>query len=96
MTETVYPEVPVLVVGGGSVGLLTAALLAHHGVPAVLVERRSGPSVHPRATGIGPRTVEVLRELGLDTPSTPSRSTCGAPRARRWRGPSSRWARATS
>jgi len=66
MTETAYPEVPVLVVGGGSVGLLTTALLTHHGVPAVLVERRSGPSVHPRATGIGPRTVEVLRELGLD------------------------------
>jgi putative polyketide hydroxylase len=66
MTETAYPEVPVLVVGGGSVGLLTAALLTHHGVPAVLVERRSGPSVHPRATGIGPRTVEILRELGLD------------------------------
>ncbi|WP_327290414.1 FAD-dependent monooxygenase [Streptomyces sp. NBC_01198] len=66
MTETVYPDVPVLVVGGGSVGLLTAALLVHHGVPAVLVERRSGPSVHPRATGIGARTVEILRELGLD------------------------------
>ncbi|MFD7792706.1 FAD-dependent monooxygenase [Streptomyces sp. NPDC059759] len=58
--------VPVLVVGGGSVGLLTAALLTHHGVPVVLVERRSGPSVHPRATGIGARTVEILRELGLD------------------------------
>lgn len=66
MTETVYPEVPALIVGGGSVGLLTAALLAHHDVPAVLVERRSGPSVHPRATGIGPRSVEILRELGLD------------------------------
>ncbi|MFC8125685.1 FAD-dependent monooxygenase [Streptomyces sp. NPDC057302] len=70
MTGTMYPEgpvpVPVLVVGGGSVGLLTAALLTHHGVPAVLVERRSGPSAHPRATGIGPRSVEVLRELGLD------------------------------
>jgi putative polyketide hydroxylase len=66
MTETVYPEVSVLVVGGGSVGLLAAALLTHHGVPTVLVERRSGPSVHPRATGIGPRTVEILRELGLD------------------------------
>jgi 2-polyprenyl-6-methoxyphenol hydroxylase-like FAD-dependent oxidoreductase len=67
MTVTAYPDVSVLVVGGGSVGLLTAALLAHHGVPAALVERRSGPSVHPRATGIAPRTVEVLRELGLDT-----------------------------
>lgn len=75
MTETVCPEesmlmprpVPVLVVGGGSVGLLTAALLTHHGVPAVLVERRAGPSVHPRATGIGARSVEILRELGLDT-----------------------------
>ncbi|AXB41370.1 hypothetical protein A4R43_01565 [Amycolatopsis albispora] len=55
-----------LVVGGGTVGLLTTALLTHHGVPAALVERRSGPSVHPRATGIAPRTVEVLRELGLD------------------------------
>ncbi|TDV57326.1 FAD-dependent monooxygenase [Actinophytocola oryzae] len=64
MTETAYPRV--LVVGGGSVGLLTTALLTHHGVPAVLVERRSGPSVHPRATGIGARTVEILRELGLD------------------------------
>ncbi|MCS7482050.1 FAD-dependent monooxygenase [Umezawaea endophytica] len=64
MTETAYPEV--LVVGGGSVGLLTAALLVHHGVRAALVERRAGPSVHPRATGIGPRTVEVLCELGLD------------------------------
>ena len=65
MTETTYPEVPVLVVGGGSVGLLTAALLAHHGVHAVLVERRAGPSIHPRATGIAARSVEVLRELGL-------------------------------
>lgn len=37
------------------------------GVPAVLIDVDRGPSVHPRATGISPRTVEILRELGLDT-----------------------------
>jgi putative polyketide hydroxylase len=65
---TVELEVPVsvLVAGGGSVGLSTAAFLAHHGVEAFVVERRDGPSVHPRATGIGPRSMEFFRELGID------------------------------
>src|SRR5918997_886438 len=59
-------EVPVLVAGGGSVGLSAAVFLAHHGVPAFVVERRDGPSVHPRATGIGPRSLEFFREVGID------------------------------
>lgn len=62
MTDTTYPEV--LVVGGGSVGLSAALLLAHHGVSTLVVERRDGVSVHPRATGIGPRTLEFFREVG--------------------------------
>lgn len=67
MTETVFPhEVGVLVAGGGSVGLAAAVFLARHGVHALVVEREPGPRAHPRATGIGLRTLELLREAGLD------------------------------
>ncbi|WP_433659107.1 FAD-dependent monooxygenase [Nocardia sp. CA-128927] len=62
MSET---RVPVLIVGGGSVGLFTAVFLAHHGISALLVEGAPGPSIHPRATGLGPRTMEFLRQVGL-------------------------------
>ncbi|MFI6446758.1 FAD-dependent monooxygenase [Kitasatospora sp. NPDC050543] len=55
----------VLIVGGGTVGLSAAVFLAHHGVQVHLVERQDGPQVHPRATGVGMRTVELLREVGL-------------------------------
>ncbi|MFE9427458.1 FAD-dependent monooxygenase [Kitasatospora sp. NPDC006697] len=60
-----HVRVPVLVVGGGTVGLAAGVFLGHHGVAALVVERQDGPSVHPRATGIGPRTVELLHEVGL-------------------------------
>ncbi|WP_034517048.1 FAD-dependent monooxygenase [Actinomadura rifamycini] len=55
----------VLIVGGGLVGLAMSAFLARLGVPALLVERRSGPSPHPRARGVNPRTMELLRLLGI-------------------------------
>lgn len=50
----------------GTVGLFVALLLAHHGVDSLLVERQDGPSIHPRATGVGPRTVEFMREVGIE------------------------------
>ncbi|SFQ65195.1 putative polyketide hydroxylase [Amycolatopsis arida] len=56
----------VLVVGGGIVGLTAAAFLARHGVPVTLVERHPGTSVHPRAWGWYPRTMELWRELGIE------------------------------
>ena len=59
-------ESEVLIVGGGTVGLSAAVFLAHHGVRVHLVERAAGPQIHPRATGVGLRTVELLREVGLD------------------------------
>ncbi|MFC5187288.1 FAD-dependent oxidoreductase [Actinomadura harenae] len=56
----------ILVAGAGTVGLSTALFLAHHGADVLVVERREGPDVHPRATGVGPRTAELFRELGLE------------------------------
>jgi putative polyketide hydroxylase len=61
-----YEETPVLIVGGGIVGLSASLFLLHHGIPSILVERHSGTSIHPRARGINGRTAEIYRELGLD------------------------------
>src|SRR5437763_1105315 len=58
--------VEVLIVGGGTVGLSTALFLAHQGIAAQVVERQDGPSLHPRATGVSLRTLELFREVGLE------------------------------
>lgn len=62
----IYKETPVLIVGGGIVGLSASLFLSHHGIPSLLVERHSGTSIHPRARGINGRTAEIYRELGMD------------------------------
>src|ERR671931_1259349 len=59
-------EIPVLIVGGSLVGLTTAMLLGHHGVPALAVERHAGTAIHPRAGHFQLRTMEVIRQLGLE------------------------------
>lgn len=60
-------RVPVLVVGGGYAGLSAATLLAWREVPVMLVERHPGTSVQPKAFGVGPRAVEMLRPVpGLE------------------------------
>jgi 2-polyprenyl-6-methoxyphenol hydroxylase-like FAD-dependent oxidoreductase len=56
----------VVIAGGGSVGLMLAVLLRHHGVETLVVEEKPEMSPHPRATGIGARSVEILREVGLE------------------------------
>ena len=60
-------EAPVLIVGGGPVGLTASVLLARLGVPSLLVERRPGVTEHPRSRLINTRTVEVLRSCGLES-----------------------------
>ncbi|MGK3959559.1 FAD-dependent monooxygenase [Sorangium sp. So ce118] len=57
---------PVVIVGGGVVGLTASLFLAQQGVRALLVERHPGTSIHPRARGVNGRTMELLRELGLE------------------------------
>lgn len=65
------PEVPVLIAGAGPAGLAAAATLALHGVSSLVVERRSGPSTHPRATTVSTRTMELVRALGAEDDVAP-------------------------
>ena len=59
-------EFPILIVGGGVVGLTASLFLANQGVRSLLVERHPTTCIHPRARGVNGRTMELLRELGLD------------------------------
>jgi 2-polyprenyl-6-methoxyphenol hydroxylase-like FAD-dependent oxidoreductase len=57
---------PVLVVGGGPVGLATALELAHHGTGCIVVEPRTEVSwLRPRAKTTSTRTMEHFRRWGI-------------------------------
>jgi 2-polyprenyl-6-methoxyphenol hydroxylase-like FAD-dependent oxidoreductase len=56
---------PVLIVGGGPVGLSLAAELGWRGTPCLLVEERTAPTEHPKATLLGARSMELFRRWGL-------------------------------
>jgi 2-polyprenyl-6-methoxyphenol hydroxylase-like FAD-dependent oxidoreductase len=58
-------ESPVLIVGGGPVGLSLALGLARHGVRSTLFETKSEIDPHSRALGILPRTLEIFRTWGI-------------------------------
>ena len=59
-------EVPVLIVGSSLVGMSTAMLLGHHGIPALAVEHHRGTAIHPRAAQITQRSMEILRTVGVE------------------------------
>ena len=42
-------EVPVLIVGGGPVGLTASIWLSRHGIRSLLVERHPGTAIMPKA-----------------------------------------------
>lgn len=60
MTET-----PVLIAGGGPVGLILALELEHRGVDAILVERNPTTTRHPKMDVTNGRSMEHFRRLGI-------------------------------
>src|SRR5277367_7040800 len=56
-------EKRVIIAGGGPVGTICALALARQGVPVLLLEADSGPTVDQRAASIHPPSLEMLEAL---------------------------------
>ena len=59
-------DVPVLIAGGGPVGLTASFLLSRLGIKSLLVERHPGTAIHPKARGINARTMEIFHQQGIE------------------------------
>jgi 2-polyprenyl-6-methoxyphenol hydroxylase-like FAD-dependent oxidoreductase len=66
MSDAGADSFPVIIAGGGLVGLSTAMFLATHGVPSLVVERLRGGSPVPRAAHFHLRTLELFRLAGIE------------------------------
>ncbi|MEV6325437.1 FAD-dependent monooxygenase [Nocardia sp. NPDC051787] len=58
-------EVPVLIAGGGPVGMTLALDLGWRGVPCLLVEETDRTLAVPRASSVSARSMEHFRRLGI-------------------------------
>jgi len=58
-------HVPVLIAGGGPVGMTVARALAHFGVRCLLVERQPSTTRHPKMDITNGRSMELFRRLGV-------------------------------
>jgi 2-polyprenyl-6-methoxyphenol hydroxylase-like FAD-dependent oxidoreductase len=56
---------PVLVAGGGPIGLAVAGELGWHGIPCILVEKGDGSITQPKMDLLGIRTMELCRRWGI-------------------------------
>src|SRR4051812_48216372 len=58
-------ETPVLIVGGGPVGLALAIDLGRRGVRCTLIEKNERPGFLPKMERCNARTMEVFRRMGI-------------------------------
>ncbi len=65
MTEERFPILPVLIAGGGPVGLTLALELALRNVPCMLVERAVEATRFPKMDITNARSMELFRRLGI-------------------------------
>src|SRR5580658_2935957 len=57
--------IPVLIAGGGPVGLALAIELGMAGIPCTVVERRDGSISIPKMSGLSIRSMELNRRWGI-------------------------------
>lgn len=67
MLRVMTIDVPVLIAGGGPVGLTLGHELAHHGIRSMVVERNGDSTRHPKMDLTNSRSMELYARLGLDT-----------------------------
>ena len=58
-------SVPVLIAGGGPVGMTLANVLAHFGIRSLLVEKNATTTRHPKMDITNSRSMELFRRFGL-------------------------------
>lgn len=58
-------ETPVLIAGGGPVGLILSRVLSFHGVPCILAEQRETTTEYPKMDVTNGRSMELFRSIGL-------------------------------
>lgn len=65
MANGISIEVPVVVVGGGPIGMLFALRLAQLGTPCLLAEQNATTIKLPKMDMTNIRSMEILRKMGL-------------------------------
>src|ERR1700677_939452 len=58
-------KVPVIIIGGGPVGMTLAMSLHALGVPCLIVNTEVSPRWHPKGSTQNARTMEIYRRLGI-------------------------------
>ena len=64
MSEADETDVPVVIVGGGPIGLTLAHILGKNNVETGLLEKNDTTSKWPKAMLTNPRSMELYRRLG--------------------------------